>query len=100
MVFYPALTCVSLFLIHAVTTPVGVSGRCLGKDVVLQKKKKDAALGLAAIGWSLGDVIMPILIIHWIPEVAFGCTMISAFRILALVIFANLTVQSPILAAI
>jgi hypothetical protein len=54
-------------------------------------------LGLVAAGSSLGGVIFPIMVVHLIPEVGFGWTMrICAFLILALLIFANLTVTSRI----
>ena len=52
---------------------------------------------MVAIGSSLGGVIFPIMVIHLLPEVGFGWTMrICAFLILALLIFANLTVRSRI----
>ena len=74
-VFYPAFTCVSTWF-HA---------------------KRGAALGLVAAGSSLGGVIFPIMVVHLIPEVGFGWAMrICAFLILALLIFANLTVKSRI----
>ena len=60
-------------------------------------KKRGAALGPVAAGSSLGGVIFPIMVIHLIPEVGFGWTMrICAFMILALLLFANLTVRSRI----
>ena len=60
-------------------------------------KKRGAALGLVVAGSSLGGVIFPIMIIHLLPEVGFGWTLrICAFLILALLIFANLTVRSRI----
>ena len=59
--------------------------------------KRGAALGLVAAGSSLGGVIFPIMVVHLIPEVGFGWTMrICAFLILALLVFANLTVTSRI----
>lgn len=59
--------------------------------------KRGAALGLVAAGSSLGGVILPIMVIKLIPEVGFGWAMrICAFLILALLIFANLTVRSRI----
>lgn len=59
--------------------------------------KRGAALGMVAMGSSLGGVIFPIMVVHLIPEVGFGWTMrICAFLILALLIFANLTVRSRI----
>ena len=60
-------------------------------------QKRGAALGLVAAGSSLGGVIFPIMVVHLIPEVGFGWTMrICAFLILALLVFANLTVRSRI----
>ncbi|MCJ1428107.1 hypothetical protein MMC29_006015 [Sticta canariensis] len=75
LVFYPAFTCVSTWFLA----------------------KRGAALGLVAAGSSLGGVILPIMVVHLIPEVGFGWAMrICAFLILALLIFANLTVRSRI----
>ena len=75
MVFYPAFTCVSTWFL----------------------KKRGAALGMVAAGSSLGGVILPIMVVKLIPEVGFGWAMrICAFLILALIIFANLTVRSRI----
>ena len=75
MIFYPAFTCVSTWFM----------------------KKRGAALGLVAAGSSLGGVILPIMVVKLIPEVGFGWAMrICAFLILALMIFANLTVRSRI----
>lgn len=75
MVFYPAFTCVSTWFFV----------------------KRGAALGLVAAGSSLGGVILPIMVIKLIPEVGFGWAMrICAFLILALLIFANLTLRSRI----
>ena len=59
--------------------------------------KRGAALGLVAAGSSLGGVIFPIMVVKLIPEVGFGWAMrICAFLILALLVFANLTVRSRI----
>jgi predicted small integral membrane protein len=45
----------------------------------------------------LGGVIFPIMVVHLIPEIGFGWTMRTcAFLILALLLFANLTVTSRI----
>lgn len=75
MVFYPSFSCASTWFL----------------------KKRGAALGLVVAGSSLGGVIFPIMIIHLLPEVGFGWTLrICAFLILALLIFANLTVRSRI----
>ena len=75
MIFYPAFTCVSTWFF----------------------RKRGAALGMVAAGSSLGGVILPIMVVKLIPEVGFGWAMrICAFLILALVIFANLTVRSRI----
>jgi len=54
-------------------------------------------MGLVSIGSSLGGVIFPIMINQLIPQVGFGWTMRTcAFLILALLIFANLTVRSRV----
>ncbi|MCJ1262325.1 hypothetical protein MMC22_002195 [Lobaria immixta] len=75
MLFYPAFTCVSTWFLA----------------------KRGAALGLVAAGSSLGGVILPIMVVRLIPEVGFGWAMrICAFLILALLVFANLTVRSRI----
>lgn len=75
MIFYPAFTCVSTWFL----------------------RKRGAALGMVAAGSSLGGVILPIMVVKLIPEVGFGWAMrICAFLILALVVFANLTVRSRI----
>jgi predicted MFS family arabinose efflux permease len=75
MVFYPAFTCASTWF----------------------NKKSGAALGLVAAGSSFGGVIFPIMVVHLIPEVGFGWAMRAcAFLILALLIFANITVRSRI----
>ncbi|KZF20525.1 major facilitator superfamily transporter [Xylona heveae TC161] len=61
------------------------------------RAKRGAALGLVVAGSSLGGVIFPVMLIHLLPEVGFGWAMrICAFLILALLIFANLTVRSRI----
>lgn len=61
------------------------------------KKKRGAALGLVVTGSSLGGVIFPIMVVNLIPQVGFGWAMrLCAFLILALLIFANLTVRSRI----
>ncbi|KAL1971167.1 hypothetical protein VTN77DRAFT_119 [Rasamsonia byssochlamydoides] len=73
MVFYPSFTCVSTWFLE----------------------KRGAALGLVVAGSSLGGVIFPVMLIHLIPEVGFGWAMRTcAFLILALLIFANLTVRA------
>ena len=55
------------------------------------------AMGLVSIGSSLGGIIFPIMISRLLPRVGFGWTMrICAFLILALLLFANLTVCSRI----
>ncbi|MCJ1382992.1 hypothetical protein MMC17_006105 [Xylographa soralifera] len=75
MVFYPAFTCVSTWF----------------------NEKRGAALGLVVAGSSLGGVILPIMLIHLIPEVGFGWAIrICSFLILALLIFANLAIRSRI----
>ena len=73
--FYPAFNCVTTWFF----------------------KKRGAALGAVAAGSSLGGVIFPIMVTHLIPEVGFGWTLrICAFLILALLIFALLTIKSRI----
>ncbi|TDZ40373.1 MFS transporter asaE [Colletotrichum spinosum] len=75
MVFYPAFTCVTTWFLQ----------------------KRGAAMGLTVCGSSIGGVIFPIMLMHLIPEVGFGWSMrICAFLILALLIWANLTVRSRI----
>lgn len=49
------------------------------------------------MGSSLGGVIFPVIVFNLIPLVGFGWTMrVCAFLILALLIFANITVRSRI----
>ncbi|KAI2627783.1 major facilitator superfamily domain-containing protein [Hypoxylon sp. NC1633] len=73
MVFYPAFNCASTWFL----------------------KKRGAALGLIAMGSSIGGVIFPIMLINLIPKIGFGWSVRScAFLILGLLIFANLTVRS------
>lgn len=58
-------------------------------------KKRGAALGLVAMGSSIGGVIFPIMLINLIPKIGFGWAVrICAFLILALLTFANFTVKS------
>lgn len=60
-------------------------------------KKRGAAIGLVTAGSSLGGVIFPVMVIRLLPPLGFGWTLrICAFLILALLIFANLTIQSRI----
>lgn len=55
------------------------------------------ALGIVVMGSSLGGVILPIMLIHLIPEVGFGWAIrICGFLILVLLIFANIVVRSRI----
>lgn len=52
-------------------------------------------MGLIMAGSAFGGVILPITVIHLMPKIGFGWTMRAcAFLILALLIFANLTVRS------
>ena len=52
-------------------------------------------MGLVAAGSSLGGVILPIMIIHLLPQVGFGWTIrIVAFLILALLVWANISLRS------
>lgn len=58
-------------------------------------KRRAFAMGIMASGSSLGGIIWPIMVQKLIPLIGFGWTMrVSAFVILALMIFANLTVKS------
>ena len=60
-------------------------------------KKRAAAVGLSVAGSSIGGVIFPIMARNLLPEVGFGWTIrIAAFIILALGLFATLTVTSHI----
>ena len=91
MVFYPAFTCVSQIpgcsLVWVECSDQQVSTWFL--------EKRGAALGLVVAGSSLGGVILPIMLLHLIPEVGFGWAIrICAFLILALLIFANLAMRS------
>ncbi|KAI1372124.1 MFS general substrate transporter [Hypoxylon crocopeplum] len=73
MVFYPAFNCASTWFL----------------------KKRGAALGLIAMGSSIGGVIFPIMLINLIPKVGFGWAVrCCAFLILVLLVFSNLTVRS------
>ena len=61
------------------------------------QKNRAFAFGIMAAGSSLGGVIFPIMVDRLIDEVGFGWSMrIAAFLILALTIYANLTVRSRI----
>lgn len=54
-------------------------------------------MGLVSAGSSLGGVIFPIMVSRLIPQIGFGWAMRTcAFLILALLLFANLTVRSRI----
>lgn len=58
-------------------------------------KRRAFALGITASGSSLGGVIFPIMIRRLIVTVGFGWSMrITAFLILFMMVFANLTVRS------
>ena len=58
-------------------------------------KRRAFAIGIVAAGSSLGGVIFPIMLDHLIPKVGYGWALrISAFLILALLVFGNLTVRS------
>lgn len=60
-------------------------------------KRRALALGVTAAGSSIGGVIFPVMVEKLIPQVGFGWTMrICAFLILALGLFANLTIVSRI----
>ena len=60
-------------------------------------KKRGMAIGLTAAGSSLGGVIFPIVVSRMIPSKGFPWAMRTcAFIILALMIFANLTVRSRV----
>ncbi|KLU88055.1 riboflavin transporter MCH5 [Magnaporthiopsis poae ATCC 64411] len=73
MVFYPAITCAQTWFL----------------------KKRGAALGIIAMGSSVGGVIFPIVLMQMIPRTGFGWAVRTcAFLILALLVVANLTVRS------
>ncbi|KAK4111487.1 MFS general substrate transporter [Canariomyces notabilis] len=75
MVFFPAFNCASTWFL----------------------KKRGAAMGLVAMGSSIGGIIFPVMLIHLIPRVGFAWAIRTcAFLILALLIWANLTVRSRI----
>ncbi|KAK4196127.1 major facilitator superfamily domain-containing protein [Triangularia verruculosa] len=75
MVFFPAFTCVSTWFL----------------------KKRGAAMGLVVCGSSIGGVIFPVLLINLIPKVGFPWAIrICAFLVLALLIWANMTVRTRI----
>lgn len=59
------------------------------------QKNRALAFGIMAAGSSLGGVIFPIMVSRLVDEVGFGWTMrVCAFLVLALTIYANLTVRS------
>lgn len=75
MIFGPGMTCVMTWFFQ----------------------KRGMALGLTAAGSSLGGVIFPIIVSRMIPRTGFPWAMRTcAFLILALGIFANLTVRSRV----
>ncbi|KAF7597125.1 hypothetical protein BBP40_009463 [Aspergillus hancockii] len=58
-------------------------------------KKRAFAIGIVAGGSSLGGVIFPIMVNHLVREVGFGWAFrISAFVILGMLVFGNLTLRS------
>ncbi|KAL2005132.1 hypothetical protein VTN00DRAFT_2982 [Thermoascus crustaceus] len=58
-------------------------------------RKRAFAIGIAAAGSSLGGVVFPIMIHHLVKQVGFGWAIrISAFLILAMLCFGDLTVQA------
>ncbi|KAH8430738.1 MCT family MFS transporter [Aspergillus melleus] len=61
------------------------------------RRRKAIASGLTVAGSSIGGVVFPLMVQHLIPRVGFGWTMrICAFLVLAMLIFAVLTVSSRI----
>jgi MFS family permease len=58
-------------------------------------KHRALAFGIITAGSSIGGVILPIMVERLIPTVGFGWAMrITAFLILGLLIFSNLTIKS------
>ncbi|KAK0654184.1 putative monocarboxylate transporter [Cercophora samala] len=75
MVFFPAFACVSTWFL----------------------KRRGAAMGLVVCGSSVGGVIFPVMLINLIPKVGFPWAIrICAFLVLALLVWANLTVRTRI----
>lgn len=61
------------------------------------RNKRGLVGGLTVAGSSVGGVIFPFMVQYLVPEVGFPWTMrICAFLILALLIFANLTITSKL----
>ncbi|KAB8258846.1 major facilitator superfamily domain-containing protein [Aspergillus pseudonomiae] len=61
------------------------------------RRRRAIASGLTVAGSSLGGVIFPLMVQHLIPQVGFAWTMrICAFLVLAMMIFANLTISSSL----
>lgn len=89
-----------ILLAQGVCSPIGIS--CLFTPatyciITWFHRRRGLAMGIISAGSSLGGVIFPILIDHLINEVGFGWAIrISAFLILAMLIFSNLTVRSRI----
>jgi len=89
-----------LVLAQGICSPIGASAIFYPAMSTLTTwffKKRAFAFGIIAAGSSLGGVIFPIMVQRLIAEVGFGWAMrIAAFLILALMIFANLTIKSRI----
>ncbi|KAF2674596.1 MFS general substrate transporter [Microthyrium microscopicum] len=86
-----------ILLAQGICSPIGIA--CLftpatNSVVTWFMKRRAFAIGIVASGSSLGGVIFPIMFNKLIAEVGFGWAMrISAFLILAMLIFAILTVE-------
>ena len=87
-----------ILLSQGVCSPIGASMIFYpAMSVVLSWffKRRAMALGIMASGSSLGGVIWPIMVQRLIPIIGYGWTIrVCAFVILAMMIFANLTVRS------
>lgn len=86
------------FLSQAVCSAIGTSFLfypTLAAAGTWFKKRRAFAFGIITAGSSIGGVVLPIMVQHLIPEVGFGWAMrITAFVLLALLIFGNLTIKS------
>jgi MFS family permease len=58
-------------------------------------KHRALAFGIMVSGSSLGGVVLPIMIQHLLPKIGFGWTIrVTAFLMLGLLVFGNLTLKS------
>lgn len=85
-------------IITGVCSPIGASlvfYPAMSSTTTWFFKKRAFALGIMAAGSSLGGVIFPIMVEQIIAKAGFGWAMrASAFLILGLLLYANLTVKS------